>query len=166
MNINDLTFDQLVELKNEIVNRINSYDDGFFYICKVRSYGRNWNETHVNPHTVQELCYYYFGDNGIVDVYTNNPNLNIENYGDVMYVKSIDDFNKWMDYVYYENNIPHFEKDLIEWNNRENVPFGSRPLFEPIHTSEDIDEYKKKFLSLEGTFEKPYSLKKYSEDIS
>ncbi|NBO36722.1 hypothetical protein EBU91_04220 [bacterium] len=95
MNLNDLTLDQLVELKNEIANRIASYDDGFFYICNIRSYGRNWKEKHANPHAVQELCYRYFGDDGIVDVYSNNPDLNIENYGDVMYVKSIDDFDKW-----------------------------------------------------------------------
>jgi len=32
---------------------------------------------------VQELCDEYYGDNGIVHVYTNNPNTEISSYGGV-----------------------------------------------------------------------------------
>ena len=78
MNLDNYTLKELVELSNTVNARINSFEDGYFYICDVRSYGRNWKENHINPHTVQELCYQYFGDDGIVDVYTNNPNLDIE----------------------------------------------------------------------------------------
>ena len=73
MNLDNYTFDQLIELKNEVNSLINSFEDGYFYICDVRSYGRSWKENHINPHTVQELCYQYNGDEGIVNVYTNNP---------------------------------------------------------------------------------------------
>ena len=59
MNLSDYTFDQLIELKNEVNSLINSFEDGYFYICDVRSYGRQWKENHVNPHTLQELCYQY-----------------------------------------------------------------------------------------------------------
>ena len=75
MNLDTLTLQELVRLKNDIANRIYSYEDGFLYICKVRSYGRVWTETPKNIYEVQELCYHYDGDDGIVDVYTTNPNL-------------------------------------------------------------------------------------------
>jgi len=165
MNINNYTIEELIKLKNEIQNRITSFEDGFFYICKVRSYGRMWEGRGIkNPHTLQELCYKYNGEDGIVDVYTNNFDLDIYNYGDVMYVKSEEDYIKWRDYTYFKNNIPSFEKELNEWNNRENIPFTSRPLFSPVHTLEDIDGYKQEMLELEGTFVEPVSLKKYSEE--
>jgi len=163
MNLNNLTIEELVNLKNDIENKIHQFKDGFFYICKVRSYGRNWKEKGIyNPYTLQELCNKYSGDDGIVDVFTNNPNLDIDNYGDVMYVPTQEDYIKWSDYTYFKNNIPSFEKELLEWNNRENIHFNRRPLFEPVHTWKDIENYKNDMLNLEGQFVEPTSLKKYS----
>ena len=164
MNLNNYTISELVNLKNEIENRIYSFEDGFFYICNVRSYGRNWKERKGNPYSLQELCYQYYGDNGIVDVYTNNPDLSIDNYGDVMYVPTEDDYLNWKEYSYLKFNIPQFEKELIEWDNRENLPFASRPRFAPIYTQENIEAYKQEMLELEGTFVEPVRLKKYSEE--
>ena len=94
MNLDTLTLQELVRLKNEIANRIYSYEDGFLYICKVRSYGRVWPEYPKNIYEVQELCYHYDGYDGIVDVYTTNPDAKIENYGEVNYIKSVDDYEK------------------------------------------------------------------------
>ncbi len=37
MNLDNYTFDELIELKNEVNFRINSFEDGYFYICDVRS---------------------------------------------------------------------------------------------------------------------------------
>ena len=164
MNLNNYTISELVNLKNEIENRIYSFEDGFFYICNVRSYGRNWKEREKNPYSLQELCYQYYGDNGIVDVYTNNPDLSIDNYGDVMYVPTEDDYLNWKEYSYLKFNIPQFEKELIEWDNRENLPFAIRPRFAPIYTQENIEAYKQEMLELEGTFVEPVRLKKYSEE--
>ena len=165
MNLNNYTIQELIELKNEINNRLNSFEDGFFYICKVRSYGRNWIEKGIkNVHALQELCHKYKGDDGIVDVNTNNPDLNIDNYGDVMYVPTHEDYVRSMDYYHFEKNIPMFEKEIADWDNRENIPFTSRPLFEPVYTLEDIKNYKQDMLNLDGTFVEPVSLKKYSEE--
>lgn len=36
MNLSEYTIEQLVELKNEVENRIYGYKDGYFYICNVR----------------------------------------------------------------------------------------------------------------------------------
>ena len=164
MNLNNYTITELVALKNEIENRIYSFEDGFFYICSVYSYGRNWKENIKNPYSLQELCYQYYGDNGIVDVYTNNPDLSIDNYGDVKYVPTEKDYINWKEYSYLKNNIPQFEKELIEWDNRENLPFNIGPKFAPIHSRENIESYKKEMLELEGTFVEPVSLKTYSEE--
>jgi hypothetical protein len=164
MNLDNYTFDQLIELKNEVNSRINSFEDGYFYICDVRSYGRNWKENHVNPHTVQELCYQYNGDEGIVDVYTNNPNLNIDNYGNVMYVPTKEDLEKWKNYRFIETHIPGWEKELVEWENRDNVPFSHRPLFAPIYSAETIEQYKEEMSELEGTFVKPVNIERHFED--
>ena len=164
MNLNDYTIEELVDLKNEIENKIHSYEDGFFYICNVRSYGKNWKQRMKNPHTLQELCYKYYGEDGIVDVYTNNPDLSIDNYGDVMYVPSEDDYLNWKEYSHLKVNIPQYEKELEVWNNRENLPFVSQPRFAPIHTQKNIDSYKQEMIELEGTFVEPVNLKKYSEE--
>ena len=88
MNLSDYTFEELVKLRNEIEDRLYSTSDGFLYICKVRSYGRNWNEQPNNTYVLNQLCYQYNGDDGIVDVYTTNPDLNLQNYGGVYYIKS------------------------------------------------------------------------------
>ena len=105
MNLNNYTISELVNLKDEIENRIYSFEDGFFYICNVRSYGRNWKQSMKNPYSLQELCYQYYGDNGIVDVYTNNPDLSIDNYGDVKYVPTEKDYINWKEYSYLKYNL-------------------------------------------------------------
>jgi hypothetical protein len=50
-------------------------------------------QTYTNKFLVQELCDEYYGDNGIVDVYTTNPNHDISTYGDV-HVMTLKDLKK------------------------------------------------------------------------
>jgi len=47
--------------------------DGYVYVTNTRCYGSCYYEEHKNFVTVQHLCQEYYGDNGIVDVWTNNP---------------------------------------------------------------------------------------------
>jgi hypothetical protein len=101
MNLDNLTMDELISLRNKIENKIQSYEDGYLYICSVRQFGSVWEERPSSLYSLRELCDSYYGDNGIVDVYTNNPNLEFpemefENYGDVMYIKSEDDYREWV----------------------------------------------------------------------
>jgi len=72
-----------------LYNLLLKTSDGFKYVTKVRSFGSIRWENHHNQFTVQELCDEYYGDNGIVDVYTNNKNHTIDTYGDV-YVTSVE----------------------------------------------------------------------------
>lgn len=155
MKLSDYTFDELVELKNKIENYIHSYEDGFLYLCKVRSYGRVWTTRPNNVHAVSELCYQYNGDDGIVDVYTTNPGLKIHNYGDVFYIKSEEDYNSWRAWKYLNDEIPIYEKSLEEWENRDKVPFSQRPHFRPSITREMIDEYKKELENFDMSFVAP-----------
>jgi hypothetical protein len=158
MDLSNYKIDELVELKNTIINMIDSYEDGYIYICKVRSYGRNWNDRGVkNTHTLQELCYRYGGDDGIVDVYSTNPDLShIDNYGAVMHIKSVDDYEKWRTYERLKRDIPEYEKELEEWDNRENVSFRERTLyFAPIYSKEDIERMKKELEEFDMSFTPP-----------
>jgi hypothetical protein len=114
MNLSNYTISELVNLKNEIENRIYSFEDGFFYICNVRSYGRNWKERMKNPYTLQVLCYKYNGDDGIVDVYTNNPDLSIDNYGDVMYVPTEDGASRpKFAPMFTQENIDVYKQEML-----------------------------------------------------
>ena len=165
MNLSDYTFDELVKLKNEIENHLHSVSDGFLYLCKVRSYGRNWTERPSNTYVLNELCWQYDGDNGIVDVYTTNPDLNLQNYGNVYYIKSEEEYEAWRKWDYLTKRIPEMEKELEEWENRDNVPFNQRPLFSPYFTRETIDEYKKELEEYDMSFSKPVPLGyKYDEE--
>ena len=71
------------EYANTLYQEIINTPDGFLYVTCLRCYGSIQWETHKNEFVVQDLCDEYYGDNGIVDVYTNNPNNNITSYGDV-----------------------------------------------------------------------------------
>lgn len=76
-------YQQAQQQVNELYSQICNYSDGYVYISCLRCYGSLTWDNHVNEFVVQELCNEYYGDNGIVDVYTNNPNHNIRTYGDV-----------------------------------------------------------------------------------
>jgi hypothetical protein len=163
LDLSKYTLEEIAIIRDKCDSYIRNHVDGFIYICKVRSYGRNWRELIGNLHSLQELCYRYYGEDGIVDVYSTNPDLNhLENYGDVMYIVSEEDYNKWEKYVHVKNSIPRIEEELVKWDNRDNVPFGSRPYFAPIFTHEDLNDYKKQLEDYDMSFTPPirYSDKK------
>lgn len=164
MNLSDYTFGELVKLKNEIESYLRSTPDGFLYICKVRSYGRNWIERHENSYSVNELCIRYDGEEGIVDVYTTNPDLNMYNYGNVFYIKSEEDYNAWKEWDYLTNSIPEMEKELEEWENRENLSFHLQPKFKPYFTRETLNRYMEKLEKYDMSFTPPVRLEyKYND---
>jgi hypothetical protein len=137
-----------------------NYEDGYLYICKVHSFGRHWDEYVSNAFTLEELCNRYNGDDGVLHVYSTNPNLgHIMNYGDLMYIESQDDYNKWSKYKYLGIQIKNTERELDEWDNRDNVPFDSRPFFEPIYSREDLSEMKKEYEEYDMSFVPPTKLR-------
>lgn len=76
-------YEKAKEKANKLHREILNTPDGFLYVTSLRCYGSIQWETHKNEFSAQDLCNEYYGDNGIVDVYTNNPNHKIESYGDV-----------------------------------------------------------------------------------
>jgi hypothetical protein len=161
-----LTIEELLEVQSKASGIIHDYKDGYFYICEVRSYGRNWKESDIyNTHTLQELCYQYYGDDGIVDVYSNNPDLSgIDNYGGLKFVPSVEDHKKWKAYMYLKNSIPRHEEELDNWDKREDVPFKYRPSSAPFYTREDIDEMKLKLENFDMNFVEPVNFKRIHDD--
>jgi hypothetical protein len=156
IDLTKLTFDEIVSLRNKINNYLYKYEDGYLYICKVHSFGRHWDEYVSNAFTLEELCNRYNGDDGVLHVYSTNPNLgHIMNYGDLMYIESQDDYNKWSKYKYLGIQIKNTERELDEWDNRDNVPFVSRPFFEPMYTREDLAEMKKEYEEYDMSFVPP-----------
>jgi hypothetical protein len=158
MELSNLPFEELIELRNRIDGMIRSYKDGYLYTCKVRSYGRNWTENVNNLFELEELCSRYDGEDGIVDVYSTNPNLkDIYNYGDLMYIESQEDYDNWYGYKQLERLIPEIKKELDTWDNRDNVPFMHRPTFKPMYTRGDLAEYELKLGVYDMSFVPPKS---------
>lgn len=156
LDLSKYTLEEITSLRDKCNSYIYNYSDGFVYICKVRSYGSNWHEHMTNLQSLQELCHRYYGYDGIVDVYSTNPDIfTIDNYGDLAYIESEDDYNKWKDYNLLVNEIKMIEKQLDEWDNRENVPFNQRPKFEPYCTRGELDELKKQLEDYDMSFVPP-----------
>ena len=170
IDISNLTIEELVSLREDINNRILDYEDGFIYICNVRSYGRNWKESPKNAANLQELCYQYYGDDGIVDIYTTNPNLEIDNYGGTYFIESEEDYTKWKTYTNKGSYIKGEEVDwerLDEWisSNGDAVRSwnGYRPS-EPLTSKEELQLMKEEHSNTIIDFIEPKSFNNYSND--
>ena len=164
MDLTKLTMDELISLRNKIDGLIHSYEDGYLYICSVRQFGSVWEERPKSLHSLRELCDSYYGDNGIVDVYTNNPNLGFpemefENYGDVMYIKSEDDYREWIKHNKTKNLIKDVTQRLDEWDESKDKPLIYRPHFAPIWTREEVNQWIEEFENTNWDFVEPRSMK-------
>jgi hypothetical protein len=82
---------EIKELENKLSDlktKARNYCDGYKYVTQLHCYGSVHVDTHSNEYAVEELCNQYYGDNGIVHVYTTNPDHNISNQGgDVTYIR-------------------------------------------------------------------------------
>ena len=78
-------------------------------------YGFNSYKSIQNIYTLQELCGVYSdGEDNKVDVFSTNPNLDVQKpfgpyYGDMKYIESREDYERWKDYTYLINNIKETE---------------------------------------------------------
>lgn len=142
IDLNKYTIEELIKIKDLIEGHIRSYSDGYLYICRVHSYGRSRTENIQNAILAQELCYQYSGDDGIVNVYSTNPELSIDNYGDVMYIESKRDYDIWNKCERIKETIDKIEKELDEWDNREKLAFRDRPVFGPTNTRDELEAMK------------------------
>ena len=160
MDFTKYSVEELRELQNNIAYYLEKRNDGFIYICEVRSYGNNWKNTLTNELTVNDLCAQYDGQDGIVDVYTTNPDAKISNYGQVMYIKSEDQYLKWKKSETLISQIKSAEDRLAKWNDRDNTPFHSRPSFAPMWNEQDILGWRNELETIEWDYEEPISINK------
>lgn len=78
----------------EIEEQIRETSDGFKYLTRTLCYGSVRWQAHLNSFCANEIVSQYNGDNGIVDLYTTNPDHGIDNYsGDVVIVSEEDILN-------------------------------------------------------------------------
>jgi uncharacterized protein YecE (DUF72 family) len=165
--LQNLSFEELQEAYAIASNLIHKYKDGFSYECRVRSYGRNWTEHLTNQHTVQELCHQYAGDDGIVDVYTTNPDLRVGNYGDTLYFPTLEDAEVWRSHRYLTNAIPRWKEEIQAWENRDSLPFRERPTFAPYMDEAEIASREAQLLDLTQKLVQPVRLYyNYEEDTN
>lgn len=166
MDFTKYSAEELRELQNRIGSYLHNMNDGFIYICEIRSYGNRWKNVLTNELAVNDLCIDYDGYDGIVDVYTTNPDAKISNYGEVNYIKSEEDYRKWKNSKSLVSDIKDYEDRIKKWKDRENIPFHSRPTFAPMCTQEDIDLLKNKLETI-GEYDKPTPIQKinYYEDF-
>ena len=145
-----MSLESLTMLRNSIDNIIHSRKDGYFYICRVRSFGRVWDIDYIhNTYTLQELCDEYSGDNGIVDVYSNNPDLDVVNYaGDNMFIPTIEDYNKWKEYTTLSNDIKYY--------NGSNT-YGPFVTLDVNEMKKEIEDLKKQLDTMDKDFVSPVS---------
>jgi hypothetical protein len=157
MDLSTYTIDELITLKNQIISKISSYEDGYVYICNVHSYGNNWvDKTIKNKHALMDLISEFDGQNGVVDVYTTNPNLSgVYNYGELMFIESVQNYERWDNLKKLESLIIHVEKELDKWDNRDNLPYHIRPWYAPLDTREDLSELKKELDEYDMSFVPP-----------
>ncbi len=153
MDFTKYSVEELRELQNKIGNYLHDMNDGFIYICEVRSYGNRWKSVLTNELAVNDVCLEYDGYDGIVDVYTTNPDANIQNYGEVNYIKSEKDYDKWKQSNVLMDLIKSTENEIDRFNK------GERP-FKPFYTEEDILGWRNELELLEWTYEEPISINK------
>ena len=67
----------------------------------------------------------------------------------------MEDYEKWHSYDLLKKLIPEIEKEWEEWENRDNVPFNSRPYFAPIYSKEDLESMKKRLEEYDMNFTAP-----------
>ncbi len=149
--LNNLTIEELKEVRSISENLIHNYDDGFKYECKIFSSGKTSTLNLNNSYSVQNLCNKYDALIGIVDVYTTNPNLNLYNYGDTYYFPTLEDAEKWRYYQYIKSNIENWKNELNKWEENQTP-------FEPRYTKEDIKTYEKQIIGYEEEMVKPIKL--------
>ncbi len=78
----------------EIESQIRNTSDGFKYLTQTCVYGSITWESHNNAFAANEEVSQYCGEDGMVYLYTNNPNHNIQNYsGDTEIISEEDMLN-------------------------------------------------------------------------
>ena len=85
------TLNKLIKAYTKAQKEITEFKDGFVYFCIVHSYGQHYGDHVNNAFMAEERSKEYpSGDNGFIDIHTNNPDFKVtENWGGIRII-----FNK------------------------------------------------------------------------
>ena len=155
MELSGYTMSELIKLREEISNYILNKKDGFLYINRIHSYGRSHDVISSNLESAIELSNRYTGDDGITELYTNNPDATGYVYGGIFLINSKEEYDKWVECKTLKYLIKDFEESIIKWEKRENLPYYSKPVFEPSMTKEVVDGYREELNKLEKEVVEP-----------
>ena len=70
-------YEEAQKLVIDLYTEIKKISDGFLYLTTIHAFGSSYCDLYNNEFMVQLQCYNFNGDNGLIYVYTNNPNHNI-----------------------------------------------------------------------------------------
>ena len=70
-------YEEVQKLSNRLLREIEKGSDGFLYLTITYVNGNSYCTLYNNEFMVQLQCNNFNGDNGLIYVYTNNPNHNI-----------------------------------------------------------------------------------------
>jgi hypothetical protein len=137
MELEKLTLDELVALNTKIEIEIDNREDGFFYILHIRSFGSVSEQKCKNEVSAQINCYYYNGDNGIIDLYTNNKECKIKNYGGSKYfIDSEENYHSWKSWAKDKSTVERYE----EMGTLPDLLIKAKEEFEKLYSNKIITE--------------------------
>lgn len=155
MELSGYTMAELIELRDKISYYILNKEDGFLYINRIHSYGRSHDVISSNLESAIELSNRYTGDDGITELYTNNPDVTGYVYGGIFLINSKEEYDKWVECKTLKYLIRDAEESIKKWENRGNVPFYSRPRSEPFISNEELNDYIEQLNKLEKEVVEP-----------
>ena len=134
-------------------------------------YLKNYNEIGDLIHNTYEIMSSKI-DNISKEQIKNNQRVSISNtdyiynYGDVCFIKSEYDYREWVKYIKEKNFIESVTERVNEWEECKDKPLRYRPMFAPIWSKEEVDEFTKEFESKTWDFTEPRSMKiNYLDDV-
>lgn len=137
MDLKKYTLKELKELKNKVENEIINFEDGYFYVCNIQSYGNNYDIYLKNHIKAEELLNEYNGDNGYCYLYTNSPLITLsdsDSLDSIYYIENFELYKKWKDYQIRKRIVDNYSNfyDIDYINQTKNDMIKMGQVIEPV----------------------------------
>lgn len=137
MDLTKYTLKELKELKTKIEDKIRNFDDGYFYVCNIQSYGNNYDTYLKNHIDAEELFLNFNGDNGYCYLYTNSPLITLsdsDSLDSIYYIENYELYKKWKDYQIRKRIVDNYGNfyDIDYINQTKNDMIKMDQVIEPV----------------------------------